>query len=144
MAAEYFGTIYRQYLNPHKLHLLEVHVPEEMRRQKRLGLFDESQVEREHHTNKVYFLLFRNMKNWFKRHDAIQRRFYTSQVPAAQAATSAMMSSTTRFRSLESELLKEEKSGLKRKAKDESRGKVEETVKSKGISRRLPFDPYVC
>jgi hypothetical protein len=143
MAAEYFGIIYRRYLNKrgtHKLHLLEVHVPEEMRRHRRLGLFDESQVEREHHTNKVYCLLFRNMKNWFKMHEAIHGRFYTSQVPEVQAATSVMMSTTARVRSLDSELRKEEKNDLKRKAIDDRREKVTDLVKSKGISRRLPLD----
>jgi hypothetical protein len=124
ITAEFFGEIYRRYLSKngtHKLHLLELHVGEMLRRHKRLGLFDESQVERGHHTNKVYCLLFRNMKNWFKMHDAIQRRCYTSQVPAVQAATSSMLSDTKRMRCEASVVATEEKKAVKRQVKEEKR-----------------------
>ena len=38
------------------------------------------------------------MKNWFEMHNAIQRRCYTSEVPAVQAATSSVFSDTKQMR----------------------------------------------
>ena len=47
IVALYFDKIYRRQINRKgtpKLHVLEVHAVEKLRRHKRLGLFDESQV----------------------------------------------------------------------------------------------------
>lgn len=101
--AKYFGVIYRQYFNQKgtpKLHLLEDHVVEDLRRHKRTGLFDESQVEREHHTNKVYNILFRGVKNWFAKQGAISEKAHFGQVSSVQAASMEMYSSTKRQLSL--------------------------------------------
>ena len=41
---------------------------------------------------------FRNMKNWFKTYNAIQRRGYTSEIPAVQAVPSSVLPNTKRMR----------------------------------------------
>jgi hypothetical protein len=74
--ARYFGQIYRAYLDKDgtpKVHLLETHVVDYLRRYKRLGLFGEDMIEREHHLNKVYNALFKNVRNWFEKAKLVQR-----------------------------------------------------------------------
>ena len=62
---------------------------------------------------------FRNMKNWFKMHNAIQWRCYKSHFPAVQAATSSVLSDTKRMRSEASVVSGEEKAAFKRHVKEE-------------------------
>ena len=51
-----------------------------------MGLFDESPIERAHHTNNVYSRLFVNIKNWFDRQAAIEMRRHMADVPDVQKA----------------------------------------------------------
>ena len=77
-AAKRFGVKYREYLSkdaPPKMHYLETYLNEELIRRKRLGFFDESPIERAHHTNHVYSRLFSNIKNLFDRQEAIENRY---------------------------------------------------------------------
>ena len=63
--AECFGQIYRSYFDKNatpKLHLLEVHAPMELRKNKRLKVFAEDSIAREHLNNKAYSILLRTSK----------------------------------------------------------------------------------
>ena len=63
--AECFGQIYRSHFDKNatpKLHLLEVHAPMELCLHKRLKLFPEDSIEREHLNNKGYSIFFRMQK----------------------------------------------------------------------------------
>ena len=68
-----------------KVHYLETHLVEDLRRHKRTGLFDESPIERAHHTKSVYSRLFVNIKNWFEK-TAIEMRRHMADVPDVQKA----------------------------------------------------------
>jgi len=88
-AAKWFGVNYREYFNKDatpKVHYLETHLIEELIRHKRLGLFDESPIERAHHTNHVYSRLFSNIENWFNRQEAIENRIHMGDVPDVHEA----------------------------------------------------------
>jgi hypothetical protein len=76
---KWFGVKYREYFNKlatPKVHLLETHLVEDLRKHKRTGLFDESPIERAHHSNNVLSRLFANIKNWFDRQNAIEIRMH--------------------------------------------------------------------
>ena len=136
MVAMYFGQIYRSHFNRKgtpKLHVLEVHAVEDLRRHKRLGLFDESQVEREHHTNKVYCLLFRNMKSWFKMHRAIDERFHRGNVTAVLEVSLEMDVSTKRPLSETSKSNKLAKRAASRQVKEERRVATKDNIAAKQI-----------
>ena len=95
--AEYFGQIYRSYLNKTaipKVHLLEAHVPKELARHKRLGLFTEDPIEREHHQNKVYDKLFNNIKKWSKKQELIRIRRSQGNVPEVMSAKQEALEAT--------------------------------------------------
>ena len=69
------------------MYLLETHLVEELLKHRRLGLFDESPIERAHHTNNVFTDLFANIKNWLDRQDAIgTTRRYMAGVLYVQSA----------------------------------------------------------
>lgn len=97
--AEYFGQIHRSYLNKNatpKVHLLEAHVPKELARHKRLGLFAEDPIEREHHSNKVYNQLFTNIKQWSKKQELILKRRSQGNVPEVISAKEEALEATNR------------------------------------------------
>ena len=99
IVAEYFGQIYRSYLNKNatpKVHLLEAHVPKELARHKRLGLFAEDPIEREHHQNKIYNQLFTSIKQWPKKQELIQRRRSQGNVPEVMSAKEEAYEATRR------------------------------------------------
>ena len=82
---------------------------------------------------------FRNMKNWFKMHNAIQRRCYTGQVPAVQAATSSVFSDTKWVRCEASVVEVEEKAVFKPHVKEEKRGRTSSEVVSRKSIRYVYF-----
>lgn len=107
--AEYFGQIYRSYLGKNatpKLHILEAHVCNSLRDYKRLGIFAEDPVEREHHLNKIFSNLFKNMNNWAKKMDAVQKRKEITNIPAVQQSAILINSGTKRKFSESSEARK--------------------------------------
>ena len=65
-AAKWFAVKYREYFSKDatpKVHYLDTYLNEELIRHKRLGLFDDSPIERVHHTNHIQTRLFSNIKN---------------------------------------------------------------------------------
>jgi hypothetical protein len=89
LVAKWFGVKYREYFNKlatPKVHYLETHLVEDLRKHKRTGLFDESPIERAHRTNNVYSHLFVNIKNWFDRQTAIEMRSHIADVPDVHKA----------------------------------------------------------
>jgi len=129
IVAVYFGQNYHHHFNRKgtpKLHVLQVYAVEDRRRHKRLRLFDESQVEREHHTNKMYCLLFRNIKKWFKMHDAIRGNFF-----AVLEASLEMDVSTKRERSETSKSNKLAKKATNREVKEERRTATKDNIAAK-------------
>ena len=94
-----FGQLYRSYLEADgtpKIHTVEIHIPDKMHDYKRMGIFGEDPIEREHHTNHIFNNLFNNIRNWDRRMDAIQRRVDCSKDPEVMAAANAMITSTKR------------------------------------------------
>ena len=88
-AAKWLGVKYWEYFSKDatpKVHYLETHLIEELIWHKRLGLFDESPIERAHHTNHVYSRLFSSIKNWFNRQEAIEIRLHMGDVPDVHEA----------------------------------------------------------
>ena len=97
--AECFGQIYRNYFDKNatpKLYLLEVHEPMELRKKKRLKLFAEDSIEREHLNNKAYSILFMNIKSWIERHRKFKERKDLTGSPEVQSTTQEMTSTTER------------------------------------------------
>jgi hypothetical protein len=72
------------------VHYLETHLVEDLRKHKRTGLFDESPIERAHHSNNVLTRLFVNIRNWFDRQKAIEIRTHMADVPDVQKARDCM------------------------------------------------------
>jgi hypothetical protein len=66
IVAKHFGKIYREYFEKGatpKVHILEIHLPMMLRRHKRLGIFGEDPIEREHHIWKRFNVMLQNVKN---------------------------------------------------------------------------------
>ena len=84
----------------------------------RTGLFDESPIERAHHTNNVYSRLFVNIKNWFDRQAAIEMRSHIADVPDVQKAVYGIEKKSSRE---SSEKAMERKVALNERKKAEER-----------------------
>jgi len=122
--AKWFGVKYREYFNKlatPKVHLLETHLVEDLRKHKRTGLFDESPIERAHHSNNVLSRLFANIKNWFDRQNAIEIRSHMADVPDVQEARQFMETHSKRKLSASSVKTKEAKKTAKELIKSSNR-----------------------
>ena len=86
---KYFGWLWRDKLKvsvPHKLHLLESHVPISFRYLRNLGDFTEDSIERLHHQVKVYNRVYANIESW-------ERKTQVMHSKANQARTPSVISS---------------------------------------------------
>jgi len=75
--AQEFGLRWRSSLKksvPPKLHLLESHVYLQMKRFRRMGIFCEDPIEREHHRRKILNTLFAPMRDWERIQRHIMKR----------------------------------------------------------------------
>ena len=93
----------------------------ELRLHKRLGLFAEDPIEREHHNNKVYNILFRNVKSWIDRQRKIKERKDLTGAPEVQSAIKEMTSSTKRRLTSASKARSDQKQKSKREKAEASR-----------------------
>ena len=74
-AAKWFGVEYREYFSKDvipKVNYLETHLIEDSIRHKFFGLYDESPIERAHHTDHVYNRLYDSSKSWFNRQETMK------------------------------------------------------------------------
>jgi hypothetical protein len=93
-----FGVTWRKHLEsrPVYLHLVEGHVPTEMRRLRYVSFADEGSLERYHHLIKEMRRLFAPMRGWVKQTTAILRRFDKFSAPAVVTAMEKMKAGTKR------------------------------------------------
>jgi hypothetical protein len=95
-----FGKRWREDLKkpvPPKLHLLESHVPLQLWRYRRFGIFGEDPIEREHHRRKKLNILFAPIRDWEKIQSAIQSRDSRMQHPdVIQAQLEALLINSTK------------------------------------------------
>ena len=109
---------------------------------KRLGLIDKSQVEREYHTDKAYCLLFWNMKNWIKMHDAIQWATLlhkSSSFRSSRHIVGVIWLKADALRSIA--VATEEKKAFKRQVVEEKRGPTSSAAIRKKVDWLGPFLP---
>lgn len=98
LVAECFGQMYRRYLGQAtpKVHMLEVHVPAELQKHKRLGVFGEDTIEREHHLCHVFGNLLKNVKTWKEQQRVKAARISQANDPRVLSAGGAMISGSKR------------------------------------------------
>jgi len=95
-----FGLKWREYFNPcsipPKLHLLETHVPKQMRRFGCLGDKMESAVERLHHNVNKAKRIFAAIPSYKGKHDAIMQRRDQSELEVVQQTIVKITNATKR------------------------------------------------
>ena len=69
-----------------KLYLLEAHLWCELAKHERLGFFGEDPTERQRHQNKIYNLLFVNIKQWSKKQQHKSNVESTQRIPEVNQA----------------------------------------------------------
>jgi hypothetical protein len=124
-----FGKRWREYLKkpvPPKLHLLESHVPKQLWRYRRFGIFGEDPIEREHHRRKKLNILFAPIRDWEKIQRAIQSRDSRMQHPDVIQAQSLVINSTKRAKKRQSKA--DMKKDNKRKVKAEQKIYIQENL----------------
>jgi hypothetical protein len=97
-ACKYIGNKWRQYgysVTP-KVHILEAHVPYYLNKYGRIDKFDESVIEREHHTNIVWDRMLSNIRNWRDRVKHREERKSASSIPGVVDSMHFTTSTLTR------------------------------------------------
>jgi len=86
LLAKYFAYLWRcaQYSVTPKLHLLEIHVKDDLQRYGSTGLFAEQVIEREHHNQHVSDIQFQCFKSWAQRNALIRERNFVHSSPDVQ------------------------------------------------------------
>ena len=124
-----FGKRWRKDLKkpvPPKLHLLESHVPSQLWRYRRFGIFGEDPIEREHHRRKKLNILFAPIRDWVKIQRAIQSRDSRMQHPGVRQAQALVINSTKRVKKRQSKA--DMKIDNKRKVKAERKIYIQENL----------------
>ena len=104
---------------PPKLQLLESHVPLQLWRYRRFGIFGEDPIEREHHRRKKLNILFAPIRDWEKIQRAIQH-------PGVCQAQALVINSTKRAKKRQSKA--DMKIDNKRKVKAERKIYIQENL----------------
>ena len=112
--AKYFGCLWRERLTnksvPPKLHVLEEHAVQFLRRWRKTGNFGEDPVERQHHVENKYNRLFNNIKNWSDKKKLIQVRSNIATHTTIVSASERVMAATSRCKRPRAEMNNFEKS----------------------------------
>lgn len=132
----YFGELWRKHLQQQatpKLHLLEVHVIQDLQRLNRgLGLFAEDPIERQHKDQHQYDRLLTNIRSWKQKQHAIKSRRHADKNPEIAGTMAMIKANETRKFKPDTE--------MKRKQKEDDRKvqmkTAEETLYQKIKSKR--------
>jgi len=86
LLAHFFEYLWREagYSATPKLHMLEIHVVDDLRRFGCTGLFAEQVIEREHHNQHVADVQFQCFTSWTQRNQLIRERTFVHSSPAVQ------------------------------------------------------------
>ena len=109
-----------------KLHLLESHIPSQLWRYRRFGIFGEDPIEREHHRRKKLNILFAPIRDWEKIQRAIQSRDSRMQHPNVIQAQALFINSTKRVKKRPSKA--DKKIDNKKKIKAEKNKFIQENL----------------
>ena len=124
-----FGKRWREDLKkpvPPKLQLLESHVPLQLWRYRRFGIFGEDPIEREHHRRKKLNILFAPIRDWEKIQRAIQSRDSRMQHPDVIHAQALVINSAKRVKKRPSKA--DKKIDNKKKIKAEKNKFIQENL----------------
>ena len=124
-----FGKRWREDLKkpvPPKLHLLESHVPSQLWRYRRFGIFGEDPIERELHRRKKLNILFAPIRDWVKIQRAIQSGDSRMQHPDVIQAQALVINSTKRVKKRPSKA--DKKIDKKKKVKAEKNKYIQENL----------------
>jgi hypothetical protein len=103
--AKAFGTTYRRVLNKQatpKVHLLETHAAQGLRKYGRLGIFSEQPIESEHARTNLWFRKYKNIHGWSEKIIFIDKRRNAGSNPCVAKEIRDIESGTTRDLSMAS------------------------------------------